>query len=275
MTEGNTMVDIHSHILPGIDDGALSVEESIEIIRISADSGVDTIVATPHLMPGRYMVRAKERDKLISELQEQIIQHRIDIQILPGRECHLSPEIFESEEDLKKITVNDAGRYVLVEPPFLEFPDYVDQMIFEFQVRGIIPVLAHIERYVDVIRNPNFTLEYIQKGCLTQVNVGSVVGKYGPDVQKTSHILLHHGMAHIIASDIHSPRSMPLGDGFSIVAEMVGREEAINLFDIRPRAMVNGKIVPILQPLEYHRKRSIWNLWGLLNSPMSHWRINS
>ena len=260
------MVDIHSHILPGVDDGALSVDESIEILRISAASGVDTIVATPHLMPGRYMVRAQERDELISELQEQVSQHEINIQILPGRECHLSPEIFDSEEDVKKITLNDAGRYVLVEPPFLEFPDYVDQMIFEFQVRGIIPVLAHIERYIDVIHNPNFILKYIRKGCLTQVNVGSVVGKYGTDVQETSHILLRHRMAHIMASDIHSPRSMPLGDGFSIVAEMLGREEAMNLLDVRPRAVVNGKIVPIPEPMEYHRKRSIWNLWGLLNS---------
>ena len=258
------MVDIHAHILPGVDDGAVSMDESIEMLRISADSGVDTIVATPHLMPGRYMMKAEERDKLISELQVQVTQHGVDMQILPGRECHLSPEIFDSEEDLKKMTINDAGRYVLVEPPFLEFPDYVDQMIFEFQVRGITPVLAHIERYSEVIHNPHFILKYIQKDCLTQVNVGSIAGKYGPDVQETSHILLRHRMAHIIASDAHSPHSMPLGDGFSIVEEMVGSEEAANLLDIRPHAVVNGKMVTVPQPLEYRRKRSIRNLWGLI-----------
>jgi len=260
------MVDIHSHILPGIDDGAISVDESIEMLRQSANSGVDTIVATPHLMPGRYIAKAKVIEELTSELQEQIFHHGIDIKVLPGRECHLSPEIFDSEKDLTKITVDNAGKYVLAEPPFLEFPDYVERMIFEFQVRGIIPVLAHIERYNEVIRNPGFIYKYIQKDCLTQVNVGSLVGKYGSDVQKTSHILLRHRMAHIVASDTHSPHSMPLGDGFRIVAEIVGSEEAMNLFDIRPRAVVEGKAVVIPQPLEYRRKRSIWNLWGLINS---------
>jgi len=264
--KGNMMVDIHSHILPGVDDGAISMDESIEMLKKSANSGVDTIVATPHLMPGRYIAKAKSTDTLISELQEQALHHGVDIKILPGRECHLSPEIFDSEEDLKKITINNAGKYVLAEPPFLEFPDYVEKMIFEFQVRGIIPILAHVERYNEVIRNPGFIYKYIQKDCLTHVNVGSLMGRYGSDVEKTSHILLRHRMVHIVASDMHSPHSMPLGDGFGVVAEIVGREEAMNLLDIRPRAVVEGKSVTIPQPLEYSRKRSIWNLWGLINS---------
>jgi protein-tyrosine phosphatase len=257
------MVDIHAHIIPGVDDGAESMEDSIAMLQKSAASGVDTIVATPHLMPGSYMVSAEGRDEILLKLQQKVVELDIPIKVLPGRECYLSPEIFEFEKDLKKLTINNAGKYVLVELPFHETPEYVYQIIFDFQMKGITPIIAHVERYHDVIYNPNFVMRFIEKDCLIQVNVGSVLGKYGSDIQKTSHILLRNRMAHIVASDMHTSHSTPLGSGAGIISEIVGAEEKGNLIDRRPRAIIEGRTVVIPEPLEYHPKRGFWNLWGL------------
>ena len=258
------MVDIHAHIIPGVDDGAESMEDSIAMLQKSSVSGVDIIVATPHLMPGSYMVSSEGRDEILLKLRKRVTELNIPIEVLPGRECYLSPEILEFEKTLSKLTINDAGKYVLVELPFHETPDYVYQIIFDFQMKGITPIIAHVERYHDVINNPNFVRRFIEKDCLIQVNIGSVLGKYGSDIQKTSHFLLQHRLAHIVASDMHTPHSTPLGSGFEAISEIVGIEESRNLSDRRPRAVVEGRTVLIPEPLEYHPKRSFWNLWGLL-----------
>ena len=258
------MVDIHAHIIPGVDDGAESMEDSIAMLRKSAVSGVDTIVATPHLMPGSYMVPSEGLDEILLKLRKKVADIDIPIEVLPGRECYLTPEILEFEKDLHKLTVNKAGKYVLVELPFHETPDYVYQIIFDFQMKGITPIIAHVERYHDVIYDPNFVRRFIEKDCLIQVNLGSVLGKYGSDIQKTSHFLLRYRMAHIIASDMHTPHSTPLGRGIESISAIVGVEESRILLDRRPRAIVKGRTVAIPEPLEYQPKRNFWNLWGLL-----------
>jgi protein-tyrosine phosphatase len=260
------MVDIHAHIIPGVDDGAEIIEDSIAMLQKSAASGVDTIVATPHLIPGSYMVSSEGRDEILAQLRKKVSELDIPIEVLPGRECYLTPEIFEFEKNLHKLTINDAGRYVIVELPFHETPDYVYQMIFDFQIKGIIPIIAHAERYHDVIYDPTFVRRFIEKDCLIHVNVGSILGKYGSDIKATSHFLLRYQMAHIIASDMHTPHSTPLGDGARALSKIVSVEESQNLLNRRPRAVVESKTLMIPEPLEYRPKRNFWNLWGLLKS---------
>ncbi len=258
------MVDIHAHILPDIDDGAESLEDAILMLRRAADSGVTTIVATPHLLPGSYMVPSGGRDEKLIKVSEHAHELEIPIEVIPGRECYLSPELFEYEKDIRKLTVNNAGKYVLVELPFQSTPDYVYQALFDFLVRSITPIIAHAERYGDVMYDPSFVQKFIENGCLIQVNIGSILGRYGSEVQRTSRILLQHRMAHIIASDMHSPHSLPLGHNTEAIKELVGEEETWNLLDKRPRAVVEGKLVERPEPLEYHRKKTFWNFWGLL-----------
>jgi len=258
------MVDIHSHILPGIDDGPASIEESIEMLVNTVQSGVDTIVATPHLYPGEYMEPTNLVRQLTQQLQEKADQQNIPIQVIMGRECYLSPEIYLYEKDPKKLTIANNGKYILVEFPFQEIPRYVDELIFELQMKGIVPIIAHVERYFEVVTNPNRLLEFIQAGCIIQVNASSFSGKYGQKSKEIAEILLEHKMVHVIASDIHTSTSFVLGDAFPRILDLVGEKEAHNLFDIRPRAIVQRERIATPEPIEYRRK-SFFNLWGLLS----------
>jgi len=258
------MVDIHSHILPGVDDGPESMEESIQMLINSVESGVDTVVATSHLLPGEYMKPTSLINQLTQELQENAKQENILIKIVKGRECYLTPEIYDYEKDPKNLSINNK-KYLLTEMPFGEIPDYVNEMIFELQVKGIVPIIAHVERYFDVISNPNRILELIHSGCIIQVNAGSFFGKYGQKAKATAKILMEHKMIHVIASDMHSSNSLTLGEAFTEIENMVGKEEATKLFEVRPRAIVEGKTFSIPEPIEYQRK-TFRNLWGLLKS---------
>ena len=261
------MVDIHSHILPQMDDGSTSLDESIIMLQKSISSGVDAIVATSHLFPGVYMAPTGLRDEKLKELRGEVLRLQLPIEIIAGRECYFSPEIYSYEKDLGKLTINDNGKYLLIEAPMPEIPQYVDQMIFDIQVRGITPIIAHVERYHEIIENPNLTLKYIDSGCLIQVNIGSVLGKYGKRIQQTAEILLEHQMVHVVASDMHTRGSMPLGEGFADLSQIVGQAEAQRLVDERPRAIIQNHFVHHPGPLVYYPKRSFKNLWGLLSHP--------
>lgn len=258
------MVDIHSHILPGIDDGPESIEESIEMLLNASKSGVDTIVATPHLLPGEFMATSALINQVTQELQEKAKQENIRIQIIGGRECYLSPETFEYEEKLERLTIANNGRYMLVELPFGEIPRYVNDIIYQLRTKGIIPIIAHVERYFDIIVNPNRILKFIQNGCIIQVNAGSFLWRYGRKSKETAEILLEHKMIHLIAADMHSSSSFTLGEVFQKIVDMAGKKEAMNLFDVRPRAIVKGELISIPEPIEYTRK-TFRNFWGLFN----------
>jgi len=261
------MVDIHSHILPLIDDGSRSLDESIVMLQKSINSGVDAIVATPHLFPGAYMAPTEQRDERLKELRAEVQRMQLPIEIISGRECYFSPEIYTYEKNLGKLTINDNGKYLLIEAPMQEIPHYVDQMIFDIQVRGITPIIAHAERYHEMIQNPNLTHKYINVGCLIQVNMGSLLGRYGKRIQHTAQIMLEHQMVHIIASDMHTQTSMPLGEGFETLSQMVGQEEAQHLVEDRPRAVIQNRPVDRPAPLTYHPQKSFKNLWGFFRKP--------
>lgn len=262
------MVDIHSHILHNIDDGASTMEESIQMLEASIASGVNAIVATPHLYPGHYTAPTQERDKRMEALGAEVQRRELPIEIIAGRECFFSPAIYDYEKDLGKLTINDNGKYLLIESPMQEIPKYVTQMIFEIQVQGVTPIIAHVERYADIISDPNRTLKYIDVGCLMQVNIGSVFGRYGETIRRTAEILLTHRMAHIVASDMHSPHSIPLGEGFGLLSEVVGAAEALRLVEERPRAVIENRPALREEASVYRPKRSVKNLWGLFRKPL-------
>lgn len=255
------MVDIHTHVLPQVDDGSDSFEESLTMLRRASLSGVDTVVATPHWLPGSFIISNDERDLLVEELQQRVKEAQLPVKIVSGRECYFAPDLFSFDKDFNRFTFGNQGHYLLIESPMQQIPPYVDQMIFDIQIREITPIIAHVERYADVIEDPNIVRKFIEKGCIVQVNLGSVRGRYGSAVQETAQILLTHRLAHIVASDMHTAHSTPLGEGFLEVSSLVGEEEALRLMDERPRATVEGRAIPRPEPLEYRPKKPWWKLW--------------
>ena len=237
----NQMVDIHCHILPGVDDGAESLEESLAMLTKAAAAGVEVVVATPHLLRGSYEVDSLERQQMTADLQKAADENEIRIQIKPGVEYYIAPQILEDIDRLEEFTINNNGKYILVELPMRAIPPSMEDIFFSLKVKGITPVLAHPERNEKICRNPNILFDYVMKGCVTQINTGSILGHFGRDCRKTARELIIHHLAHIVASDMHTEASPTLDQAVPAVEKLAGEKQAALMFVENPRQIVAGE----------------------------------
>ena len=155
------MVDLHCHILPGVDDGAKSIEESLNMLRKLAAAGVESVVATPHLLRGSYDTTASERQEMVDNLQKAADENDIKVQIKPGVEYYLAPQILEDIDRLEEFTINNGGKYILVELPMRIVPPSIEDIFFSLKVKGITPILAHPERNAEICQNPNILFNLV------------------------------------------------------------------------------------------------------------------
>ncbi len=250
------MVDLHCHVLPDVDDGAESIEESLKMLQRAAAGGVEIVVATPHFIRGAYQVDFLERQQMTVDLQRAADEDGIEIQIKSGVEYYLSPQILEDTDKLGEFTINNNGRYILFELPMQTIPPSLEEIFFKLKVMGITPILAHPERNVWICRDPNIIFDFVTKGCITQVNVGSILGYYGGQSRKAAQILLNHGMAHVIASDMHSANSPTLDQALPVVEKLLDKERALRMFMENPRHILEGKaLYQQEQPQRFERER--------------------
>ena len=200
------MIDIHSHIIAGIDDGSKDIEMTINMLKKAEKSGTTDIIATPHFMRGRFEVEYNEVLKKVEELKEISRENNIDINIYAGQEVYYSKNILEYYNDKMIGTINNT-KYMLIELPMLEFNiDEVINTIYELQIRGITPIIAHPERYKPFIKKPSMINALIKEGMLFQLNAGSIAGNFGKDVKKTAQKFLEHNVYSFIGSDAHRDR---------------------------------------------------------------------
>ena len=197
------MIDIHSHILNDIDDGSKAIEMSINMLKKAELSGTTDIIATPHFMRGRFEVEYNEVVKRVEKLKEISRENNIDINIYSGQEVYYSRNILEYYNDKLIGTINNT-KYMLIELPMLEFNlDEVINTIYELQIRGIKPIIAHPERYKAFIKKPSMINALIKEGMLFQLNGGSITGSFGKDVKKTAIKYLENNIYSFIGSDAH------------------------------------------------------------------------
>lgn len=243
------MIDIHSHILPGVDDGARSIEESIKILQKAADAGVTRIVATPHVLDVPSKSEWQGVSNVFNRLKQKIVQENIHIEMILGAEVFISPELPQSIEENRELCINN-GSYVLLELPVLEIPPFTMQTIFELLIKGIQPIVAHPERYLEIQKDTNKLFDLVKKGVLTQLNSGSLMGRYGRKVQKTAKILLVHNLIHMIGSDVHSISNgfYSLSQGVNIASEIVGIERAKEMVTAIPEKIVDGETIEVSPP---------------------------
>ena len=200
------MIDIHSHIINEIDDGSKSLEMTITMLKKAERSGTKSIVATPHFMRGRFDVEYSEVLKRVEELKKVAVDNNIDLNIYAGQEVYYSSNIMEYFNDKCIGTINES-RYMLIELPMLEFNlDEVIDTIYELQIRKIVPIIAHPERYKQFIKKPSMINALIKEGMLFQLNAGSITGSFGKDVKKTAQKFLEHNVYSFIGSDAHRDR---------------------------------------------------------------------
>ncbi len=239
------MIDIHAHILPGVDDGAKNLEQSLEMAQMAVNDGIRVMVATPHLFSGRTVDRGQLNDKetilqAVAHLRQKLSEATIPLEVMPGCDFPLSFDSLKLLDAGRVMTINDANRYLLLELPDSSLPPATEEICFHLQSKGITPIITHPERHMILQEMPYKLKRLIDLGCLVQMTGNSLTGWFGRRVKKISRQLIKLGYIHLLATDTHSPRGRPplLSQAVTELSRLVG--------ETRARAMVHdipGKII--------------------------------
>jgi protein-tyrosine phosphatase len=205
--DGSEMVvDIHCHVLDGIDDGPKTLEEAISLCRMLQIRGIDKVIATPHFI-GDYDSKATPENinEKITTLMNELKKENIKLEIYPGMEVFASNDTVDRLEKGEILTLNNS-RYVLIEFSFENIPKYMSELLFSMQLKGYIPIIAHPERYNVRYRKSGIIKKAVENGSLLQVNSGSIMGVHGSEIREEAIRLLRSGMVHLVATDAHGDR---------------------------------------------------------------------
>lgn len=245
------MVDIHSHILPGIDDGAVTVYDTLDMADLAFRSGTEQIVATPHCnIPGVYDNYFDEAyRKAFNTAKDAIENEGIPIKLLPGMEVFATDDLPDIIAAKKLIGLNNTQN-LLIEFDFGEDPVFVENILREVKNSGMTPVIAHAERYMFVQENPETVLQWHRQGYFVQVNKGSFLGKFGRNAEKTAFLLLNHNLITAVASDSHSPvhRTPCMSDAYGYLAQEYPEDYLNDLFTTNPKLLCRG-----LAPIQFQK----------------------
>ena len=247
------MIDLHTHILPGVDDGAVDLEVSLSMGRYGAEGGLNVVAATPHFyqIPDWNLVKKK-----VAELQQEFDQAEIPLKLVPGAELMIDLDLLELDT-MEIPTYGDGGKFCLIELPLQQIPMYTEEVIFNLQTRGITPIIAHPERYAAVVEAPNLALEWIRQGCLIQMNAGSILGRFGSKILETAEIMLTHQMVHLVGSDAHGfeRRRLNLPEARDALKNIVGSTVARHLTETNPDLILKGTFQATAKPQEYRKRK--------------------
>ncbi len=254
-------VDLHCHLLPGIDDGAPDWETTLSMARVAAADGIRTIVATPH-WPLDGETSGPLVRELAAEAQARLRAEEVPLRVLPGHELQIVWELEESLASGEALPLGDS-RFVLLETPYFELPSYLRDLIFRLQGQSYRPILAHPERNPTVQKDPARLQPLVEAGCLLQVNGGSLLGEFGSLPRRTARALMRRGWVQILASDAHSDADRPprLARAARAAARSVGHAAAQAMIGAAPFAVIQDNLPPAL-PLEPARPGLVERLLG-------------
>lgn len=254
------MIDIHCHILPTIDDGPATIDVSLEMCRIAEADGIDTIVATPHFNPGIYETKSAKVFELIDELETRLNRENIRIRVLPGAEVIVFPGLVTFLKREGYLSINRSGRYVLVEFPPHMVPPQWEAFLLSLLKSGLVPIISHPERNAWFMNNPEALYQIVRKGVMVQITAMSLTGEFGEDIQRFSIFLLEHDLAHVIATDAHSPTHRPplLKEAVKTAEDIIGKERANALVTSVPASIIAGREVKLPVPVETKKKVKTW-----------------
>lgn len=254
------MIDIHCHILPGIDDGPLTLNESIEMCRMASTDGIKTIVATPHFNPGAYENSSDKIFRLIEDLETELKNEKIEIKILPGADIAITPELPDYFKKEEYLTINRTGRYFLAEFPPASVPPKWDAFLLSLLSSGIVPIITHPERNPWFIEHPDALYSVVSKGVMVQITAMSITGGFGEDIQRYSIFLLQNNLAHVVATDAHSATYRPplLADAVKMASDVIGKEKAESLVTTIPSAIIEGRPVFLPEPIQPRKSSKGW-----------------
>jgi len=234
-------VDLHNHILPGIDDGPATMKEALQLARALVRAGFDTVVATPHTFEGNPSpALIIER---LSDLQNELNRLKIPLKLLPGAEQHIEPTTLERLEKDEIMTLNKTS-YLLLELPMLQpLPVYTDELLFNLVSHGYRPVIPHPERTRELQRNTELLLRLHKAGAIFQLTWGALVGSLGKVAQKTAHAMLSLNLAHLFSTDAHSVSAniSAAGKAAAYLENLLGTGTAEIYLSARPRRLLSNQ----------------------------------
>jgi protein-tyrosine phosphatase len=243
--------DIHSHILPGFDDGASNLESSLMIARAACEGRVARIIATPHV---NLEASPPDLDLLpegVKLLNDAFQAHGLPLRAYPGAEVRINTTLLEegrNQVNLRRLTLNHAGKYLLTDLPPSNIPLPTDEIFFQLQLSGITPILAHPERNGSFHQHPESLARLIERGVKIQVNTGSLLGHYGKRVKRFCWSLLREDLAHLVASDAHNFAGKRLDFPliYRMLSSQLGKVRAQRLIDANPWNVLMG--APLEEP---------------------------
>ncbi|MCA1041623.1 tyrosine protein phosphatase [Bacillus infantis] len=238
------MIDIHCHILPGIDDGAKTMEDSLSMAEAAVKEGIRSIIATPHHKNGKFDNTKEEIQRKTDELNVALRTAQIDLTILPGQETRIYGEILEDIDKNEILTLNNTGKYLFVELPSNHVPRYTDKLLYDIQVKGMTPVIVHPERNQEIMERPDLLYQLVKKGALTQVTASSVAGYFGKNIKNFSLQLIDANLTHFVSSDAHNiaNRSFKMLEAYDQIEKKYGID-MVYLFTENAELLAEGSNV--------------------------------
>lgn len=242
------MIDVHSHIIPSIDDGSSSFEESYKMIEKAKEAGFTDIIATSHYIEEYYEVDSLKRHSVVEAMNKVIQEKGLNIKIHTGSEIFVTQDIVKLIKEKKATTLADS-KYILFELPMNSMINYLDNVIFEIKSNGLIPVIAHPERYSYVQNDPNFVYNLIKNGVLFQANYASITGYYGKSAKKVLTKMLKADMIHFLGSDSHNSKKYDnINESIKILEKIITKEKLEKLTTVNPRHILNNEPIQIEEP---------------------------
>lgn len=249
------MIDIHCHILPGLDDVAKSIEESLEMANAAVKQGIRTVIATPHHKNNTYENPKPVILEKVAELNHALQLANTPLTVLPGQEIRIYGEVVEDVQKHEILSLANSN-YFLIELPSGHVPRYTERLLYDLQLEGMIPIIAHPERNQELIENPDLLYQFVKKGALTQITAGSVCGKFGKKIKGFSQQLIESNLTHFIASDAHNlvNRTNMLAEAFKQIKSRYGND-MVYMFKENAELLVTGKTVFKDMPVRIKRKK--------------------
>lgn len=238
------MLDLHCHILPGIDDGAKTLKDSIEMAKVAVDEGITHILATPHHMNRNWYNEKRKVVQLVKELQYEIDSLGIPLTVFPGQEVRIYGEMLKDIREDKILFTDEQKQYILIEFPTHSIPNYTERLFYELELSGITPIIVHPERNREILEHPNRIKKLIDKGALAQLTAASFTGEFGKQIEKLSGQLIEANLVHFIASDAHNVtnRSFYMKKAYEKLEREYGIETK-NMFHRTTKDLLNGDTV--------------------------------
>lgn len=250
------MIDLHTHILPGVDDGVRSDEEAVEFARVAVEDGIRRVVATPHCKDGFFVNSRADVLREVARLREQLRAAGVELQVEPGAEVHICPDLVQRIHDGRATTLADNGKTLLLELSLTQYPVELENLVFQLNLAGVVTLFAHPERIRYFQDDPERYANLVRLGAYGQITTGSVLGRFGSDVESFSKELLRRGLVHVLATDAHNLRGRAprMREAVEAIVPLVGEHRAHSMADAVPRALLDGN-EPDVPPAENRSAR--------------------